>query len=316
VRAAIQSPFWPAATPRGSRLLGMVRHTFAHQYQVDREIGRGVDSRTFLAVDREGQKVALKILHPEVFESVASDRFLREIRLASQLNHPHIARLLASGEQEWLVYLVTAFIDGPSLREVLGRDGQLSVTDTAQMGCDLLNALDHAHELGIVHRDVKPENVLISPDRGAVLLDFGIARAIITSATDEITRTGITVGTSAYMSPEQINGDQPIDGRSDLYALGCVLFECLAGRAPFVWRKEIVVLQLHLTEPAPDVRTFRNDVPSELAEVIGKALAKLPAERWQSAAEMRSGIGNCNLFPMEAPLGITTGGRPRDGTTG
>ncbi len=284
----------PAATVPRSRLLGLVRHAFTDQYQVDREIGRGGDSRTFLAVDREGQKVALKILHPEVFESVAADRFLREIRLASQLNHPHIARLLHSGEREWLVYLVTAFIDGPSLREVLSGIRQLSVGDTHRMGCELLEALGHAHQRGIVHRDVKPENVLISPDRGAVLLDFGIARAIVTSATDEITRTGITVGSSTYMSPEQINGDLELDGRSDLYSLGCMLFECLAGRAPFVWRKEIVVLQLHLTEPAPDVRTFRPDVPSELAEVIGKALAKRPQERWQSATEMRDMLANCH----------------------
>jgi serine/threonine protein kinase len=275
------------------QILRLVRHAFADQYQVDREIGRGGNSRTFLAVDREGQKLALKILHPEVLESVAAHRFLREIRLASRLNHPHIARLLDSGERDWLVYLVTAFIDGPSLREVLSRSRQLSVADTLRMGCELLDALDHAHQLGIVHRDVKPENVVISPDLGAVLLDFGIARAIVTSATDEITRTGITVGSSAYMSPEQINGDQTLDGRSDLYSLGCVLFESLAGRAPFVWRKEIVVLQLHLTEPAPDVRVFRHDVPAELAEAIGKALAKQPGERWQSAAEMRDILSSC-----------------------
>ena len=183
----------PAATPPRSRLLGLVRHAFADQYQVDREIGRGGDSRTFLAFDGEGQKLALKILHPEVFESVAADRFLREIRMASQLNHPHIARLLDSGERDWLVYLITAFIEGPSLREVLGRSPELSIADTLRIGCELLDALDHAHQLGIVHRDVKPENVLISTDRGAVLLDFGIARAIITSGTDAITRTGITV---------------------------------------------------------------------------------------------------------------------------
>jgi eukaryotic-like serine/threonine-protein kinase len=283
-----------AATPPRSRLLGLIRHAFANQYQVEREIGRGGNSRTFLAVDREGQKVALKILHPEVFESVAADRFLREIRLASQLNHPHIARLLDSGERDWLVYLVTAFIDGASLREVLGRSRQLGVADTLRVGCELLGALDHAHQLGIVHRDVKPENVIISPGRGAVLLDFGIARAIVTSISREITRAGLTVGSSSYMSPEQINGDQKIDGRSDLYSVGCVLFECLAGRPPFVWRKEAVVLQLHLTEPAPDVRTFRPDVPAGVAGAINKALAKQPGERWQSATEMQAIIANCH----------------------
>jgi serine/threonine protein kinase len=285
----------PQSGAQGVRpqLLGLVRHAFGDRYQVDREVGRGGDARVFLAYDRAGQKVALKILHPEFLESVAADRFLREIKLVSRLSHPRIARLLASGEQDWFVYLAMEFIDGPSLREVLGRGRRLSVADTLRVACDLLDALHHAHQLGIVHRDVKPENVIISPDRGAVLLDFGIARAIITSVSREITRAGITVGSSSYMSPEQINADQKIDGRSDLYSLGCVLFECLTGRPPFIWRKEAVVLQLHLTEPVPDVRTLRPDVPPQLARAINQALAKLPAERWQSAAGMRDIFGSC-----------------------
>jgi len=278
-----------------AQLLGLVRQVFADRYQVECEIGRGGAARVFLAVDREGQKLALKILHPEFLESVAADRFLREIRLASQLNHPHIARLFDSGERDWLVYLVMEFIEGVSLRTVLGPGRRLSLADTLRLTCNLLDALDHAHQLGIIHRDVKPENVVISPDRGAVLLDFGIARAIVTSTSDEITRTGMTVGSSSYMSPEQINGDENIDGRSDLYSLGCVLFECLAGRPPFVWRKETVVLQLHLTEPASDVRTFRPDVPPHLAEAINKALAKSPGERWQSAGEMRDILASCHM---------------------
>jgi serine/threonine protein kinase len=284
----------PGAQSVRPQLLGLVRHVFGDHYQVDREIARGGDARVFLAYDRGGQKVALKILHPEFLESVAADRFLREIRLVSQLNHPRIARLLDSGEREWLVYLAMAFIDGPTLRELLGRGRRLSIPDTLRLACHLLDALDHAHQLGIVHRDVKPENVIISPGRGAVLLDFGIARAMVTSASKEITRAGMTVGSSAYMSPEQINGEQNIDGRSDLYSVGCVLFECLAGRAPFVWRKEAVVLQLHLTEPAPDVRTFRPDVPPDLAGAISKAMAKLPEERWQSAAQMRDILASCS----------------------
>lgn len=275
------------------QLLGLVRHAFGDQYQVDREIARGGDARVFLAVDRAGRKVALKILHPEFLESVAADRFVREIRLVSRLNHPHIACLLDAGEQEWFVYLAMAFIDGPSLREVLRRDRRLSLADTLRVACDLLDALEHAHQVGIVHRDVKPENVIISPGRGAVLLDFGIARAVVTSVSNEITRAGLTVGSSSYMSPEQINADRKIDGRSDLYSLACVLFECLTGKPPFVWRKEAVVLQLHLTEPAPDVRNLRPDVPPDLAGAINKALAKVPDERWQSAAEMRGILASC-----------------------
>jgi eukaryotic-like serine/threonine-protein kinase len=273
--------------PVRPQLLGLVQHTFADQFHVEREIGRGGDARVFLAYDRSGRKVALKILHPEFLDSVAAERFLREIKLVSRLNHPRIAGLLDSGERDWFVYLAMAFIDGPTLREALGSRRKLSVSDTLRVARDLLDALRHAHQLGIVHRDVKPENVVICPGRGAVLLDFGIARAIVTSISREITRAGLTVGSSSYMSPEQINGDQKIDGRSDLYSVGCVLFECLAGRPPFVWRKEAVVLQLHLTEPAPDVRTMRPDVPPDLANAIAKALVKLPEERWQSAAEMQ-----------------------------
>jgi eukaryotic-like serine/threonine-protein kinase len=273
--------------PVRPQLLGLVQHTFADQFHVEREIGRGGDARVFLAYDRSGRKVALKILHPEFLDSVAAERFLREIKLVSRLNHPRIAGLLDSGERDWFVYLAMAFIDGPTLREALGSGRKLSVSDTLRVARDLLDALRHAHQLGIVHRDVKPENVVICPGRGAVLLDFGIARAIVTSISREITRAGLTVGSSSYMSPEQINGDQKIDGRSDLYSVGCVLFECLAGRPPFVWRKEAVVLQLHLTEPAPDVRTMRPDVPPDLANAIAKALVKLPEERWQSAAQMQ-----------------------------
>jgi eukaryotic-like serine/threonine-protein kinase len=275
------------------QLLGLVRHAFGDRYEVDREIGRGGDARVFLAVDQAGQRVALKILHPEFLESVQADRFLREIKLVSRLNHPRIARLLDSGEREWFVYLVMDFIEGSSLRDVLGRGRRLSLDDTLRVACDLLDALDHAHRFGIVHRDVKPENVMISPGQGAVLLDFGIARAFATSVSREITRAGLTVGSSSYMSPEQINADRNIDGRSDLYSLGCVLFECLTGRPPFVRRGEAMVLQLHLTEPAPDVRTDRPDVSADFASAITRALAKSPDERWQSAGEMRRVLAGC-----------------------
>jgi serine/threonine protein kinase len=283
----------PKAQSVRPQLLGLMRHLFGEQYQIDREIARGGDARVFLAYDRAGRKVALKILHPELLESVVAERFLREIKLVSQLNHPRIARLLDSGEREWLVYLAMDFINGPTLREILGQGRRLSIADTLRLGSHLLDALAHAHQFGIVHRDVKPENVIISPDRGTVLLDFGIARAMVTSVSKEITRAGMTVGSSAYMSPEQINGEQQIDGRSDLYSLGCVLFECLAGRAPFIWRKEAVVLQLHLTEPPPDVRTFRPEVPECLSSALFKALEKAPGERWQSAAEMGEVLANC-----------------------
>ena len=267
-------------------MLTLVRQAFDGRYQVESEIGRGGNARIFLARDPEGRQVALKILHPELLVSVAADRFLREIKLASRLSHPHIARLLDSGERDWLVYYVMDFVDGQTLRERLDSSRQLSIAETLRIASDLLDALDHAHQQGIIHRDVKPANVVLSA-QGAILLDFGIARAVVASGSDQLTRSGIAVGTSTYMSPEQITAVTDIDHRCDIYSLGCVLYECLAGQAPFVHRNEAVVLQLHLTQPAPDVRTLRSDTPPELATAIAKAMAKTPNERWRSAAEMR-----------------------------
>lgn len=270
-------------------MLALVRQAFTGRYEVEREVGKGGNARIFLARDQSGRAVALKILHPELLVSVAADRFLREIKLASQLNHPHIARLLDSGEQDWLVYYVMSFVEGATLRDYLDSSTRMSIAETRRLAGDLLDALDHAHGRKIIHRDVKPANVVLS-NEGAVLLDFGIARAVAASGTDQLTRSGIAVGTSTYMSPEQITALTDIDHRCDLYSLGCVLFECLAGQPPFVHRNEAVVLQLHLTQPAPDVRTLRSDVPADLATAISKALAKNPGDRWRSAAEMREAV--------------------------
>jgi eukaryotic-like serine/threonine-protein kinase len=270
-------------------MLALVRQAFTGRYEVEREIGRGGNARIFLATDPTGNRVALKILHPELLISVAADRFLREIRLASQLRHPHIAQILDSGEQDWLVYYVMSYVEGSTLRERLDAESRLPLAETSRVACDMLDALDHAHGHGIIHRDVKPANVVLSP-AGAVLLDFGIARAVVASGNDQLTRSGIAVGTSSYMSPEQISAVKEIDHRSDLYSMGCVLYECLAGQPPFVNRNEAVVLQLHLTQPAPDVRTLCRDAPAYLAAAISKALAKHPDHRWSSALAMRDAL--------------------------
>ncbi|MFL5401681.1 MAG: serine/threonine-protein kinase [Gemmatimonadales bacterium] len=266
-----------------------MRQAFVGTYEVEREIGRGGNARIFLARDPTGRAVALKVLHPELLVSVSADRFLREIRLASRLDHPHIAKLLDSGERDWLVYYVMSFAEGLTLRERLDTSPRLPVSETLRLACDLLDALEHAHGHGIIHRDVKPANVVLSGD-GAVLLDFGIARAVVASGTDQLTRSGIAVGTSTYMSPEQITAVSDIDHRSDIYSIGCVLFECLAGQPPFSHRNEAVVLQLHLTQAAPDVRSLRADTPVELASGISRSLAKSPNDRWSSAAAMRDAL--------------------------
>jgi serine/threonine protein kinase len=270
-------------------MLTLVRQAFDGRYEIEREIGKGGNARIFLAREPGGHPVALKILHPELLVSVAADRFLREIKLARQLDHPHIAHLLDSGERDWLVYYVMTYVEGATLREFLASRARLSVPDTLRLADDLLDALEHAHGHGIIHRDVKPENIVISP-QGAVLLDFGIARAVWASGSDRLTRSGIAVGTSTYMSPEQITALKEIDLRSDLYSLGCVLFECLSGQPPFVHKNEAVVLQMHLNQPAPDVRTLRPEVPAELAAAITRALGKTTDERWQTAGTMREAL--------------------------
>ena len=275
-------------------MLPLVQRAFEGKYRVEREIGKGGNARIYLATDREGRRVALKVLHPELLVSVAADRFLREIRLCAQLEHARIARLIDSGEQDWIVYYVMTYVEGPTLREQLGRVAQLPFGEAVRLADDLLDALDHAHRHGIVHRDVKPENIVLGAE-GAVLLDFGIARAVAASGSDRLTRSGIAVGTSTYMSPEQITAVKEIDHRSDIYSLGCVLFECLAGQPPFMHRNEAVVLQLHLTQPAPDLRTLRPDTPRELSEAIARALAKTPDSRWQTAAAMRESLAGARV---------------------
>jgi serine/threonine-protein kinase len=270
-------------------MLALVRQAFTGKYEVDREIGKGGNARIFLARDPSGQTVALKILHPELLVSVAADRFLREIKIASRLDNPHIAKILDSGEREWLVYFVMSYVEGATLRERLDTTRCLPIAETLRIACDILEALEHAHSQGVIHRDVKPANIVLSSE-GAVLLDFGIARAVIASGSDQLTRSGIAVGTSTYMSPEQITALADIDHRSDLYSLGCVLFECLAGQPPYAHRNEAVVLQFHLNQPVPDVRSLRGDTPPELATTITKALAKTREERWPSAAAMREAL--------------------------
>lgn len=257
---------------------------------MDREIARGGAARVFRAQDASGQTVALKVLHPELVVSVTSERFLREVAFLAQVSHPRIPRLLDWGESEWLVWYVMPYVEGSSVRECLARARRLDVADTLRMADDLLDTLSFAHGTGIVHRDVKPENIVLSSE-GAVLLDFGIARAIARSGTDRLTRSGFAVGTSAYMSPEQVEARQDIDHRSDLYSLGCVLFECLAGRPPYTAARDEAVLRMHLDGAVPDLRALRDDVPGPLADAIHRALRVARDERWPSAGEMREALG-------------------------
>lgn len=266
-------------------LLPLVRQALGNQYQVEREIGRGGAAVVFLARNPEGIAVALKVLRPELAVTVAAQRFLQEISFLSRLSHPHIGGLIDSGEKDWLIYYVMPYWEGPSLQQYLTKYRRLRIDDALRLARDLLDALAHAHGQNIVHRDVKPDNIILTPD-GAVLLDFGIARAIALSGQTKLTRSGIAIGTSAYMSPEQITALRELDHRSDIYSLGCVLFEAIAGRGPFAHPNEAVVLNRHLNEPPPSLRTLAPDTPQQLDTAILRALAKKPEDRWPSARAM------------------------------
>jgi serine/threonine protein kinase len=280
-------------------VLAMVRSVLADRYAVEKEIARGGAARIFLARDSTGTAVALKVLHPELAVSLTAERFLREIGVLSRIDHPRICRLLDYGERDWLIYFVMGYVTGPTLREYLDRVRRAPIADTIRGTCEVLEALEYAHGLGVVHRDVKPENIKLSPE-GAVLMDFGIAKAVAASGSSRVTRSGFTVGTTAYMSPEQVEGNKAIDHRSDLYSLGCVIFECLAGAPPYEHPDDRLVLGMHQKGTIPDVRRRRRDAPAKLAQLVTKALAKDPGDRWQTAAEMRRALAACGPAPAPA----------------
>jgi serine/threonine-protein kinase len=279
-----------AAIPK--EVIEYVRQFLGERYVAEEEIGRGGAARVYRARDMAGRLVALKVLRPELLASLTAKRFLREISVLQQLDHPRIARILDFGEAEWLVYFVMEYVSGLTLRKAIDTVRPLPLAEVRRGACEILDAVAHAHGRGIVHRDVKPDNIVLAEGRGAVLLDFGIARAIADSEEHRVTRSGFTVGSSAYMSPEQAAG-HPVDHRTDIYALGCLLFECLAGEPPFVHPMEVQVLQMHQSASPPDVRKQRPEVPKELGRVVAKALEKDPKRRWQSAAEMRAAIEGC-----------------------
>lgn len=272
-------------------LVALINTTLAGKYVAEREVGKGATARIYQARDAAGRTVALKVLRPELLVSVEADRFVREIQLASQLSHRNIARLVDSGSVEWVVYYAMELVQGQTLRERLDGGPPLAESEVASIAADLLAALAHAHEKGVVHRDVKPENVVLSPERGAVLLDFGIARAMQESGGAKLTGTGIAVGTCQYMSPEQIMATAELDGRTDLYSLGCLLYECLTGAPPFVHPSDSVVMQRQVMEAPAELAARRPDLDPALAACVMRALAKRPPDRWSSAIDMRQALG-------------------------
>ena len=259
-------------------------HTGSH-YQVVREIGRGGMAIVFLASDlRHGRQVAVKVLRPEVSDGVAAERFHREIRIAARLTHPRIVSVIDSGDANGVLYYIMPFIDAPTLREHLVGHGALPYAEAAGIARDVARALAHAHSCGVVHRDVKPENIML-PGGEAVVTDFGIARAVEGAGGTALTQVGMASGTPLYMSPEQALGE--CDAAGDVYSLGCVLFELLAGRPPFEGHNAMSILTRHTVENAPHVSAINREIPRWMSQLVARCLAKKPEDRL-SASELES----------------------------
>jgi serine/threonine protein kinase/Flp pilus assembly protein TadD len=265
-----------------TELRDRLKTTLADRYDVEREIGRGGMATVFLAQDRRhGRRVAVKVLHPELAIGLGPDRFLREIQIAARLQHPHIVPLYDSGQAGDLLYYVMPYVEGESLRQRLERERRLPIEDALAIARAVAAALDYAHRQQVVHRDIKPENVMLHEGE-AVVTDFGIAKAVTVAAGENLTQTGTSVGTPAYMSPEQAAGEAELDGRSDIYSLGAMLYEMVGGTAPFTGPTAQAIMAQLFTEPIPRLVAKRAEVPDWLETAVERALAKQPGDRWET----------------------------------
>ena len=270
--------------------LSALSAALADRYRLERELGHGGMATVYLAQDlRHDRAVALKVLKPELAHALGPERFLREIQVTAQLDHPHILPLLDSGDAGGFLYYVMPYVQGETLRTRLMREKQLPLDDAFQIAAEVADALNYAHGQGIVHRDIKPENLLLA-GRHVRVADFGIARAVTAAGGDSLTATGVAIGTPAYMSPEQAGGSKDVDGRSDLYSLGCVLYEMLAGHPPFTGGTAHEILARHSMDAVPSLAAARPTVPEGLERAIATALAKVPADRFSTAAQFADAL--------------------------
>jgi serine/threonine-protein kinase len=273
-----------------SDLADRLQKALEGSYVIEREVGAGGMATVYLARDRKHDRsVAVKVVHPELAAVLGPDRFLREIAITAQLNHPHILPLFDSGRSDGLLYYVMPYVTGESLRARLERERQLSVEEALRITEGVAAALDYAHRHGVVHRDIKPENILLAD--GAVLVaDFGVALAVTNSTDRRMTETGLSLGTPQYMSPEQSMGERTIDGRSDIYSLSCVLYEMLAGEPPFTGPSSQAIVAKILTEAPPPVTAQRPATPPSVAETIRRGLEKIPADRFATASDFATAL--------------------------
>ena len=261
-----------------------LKTALSDRYAIQEEIGAGGMATVYLAEDlKHKRKVAVKVLRLELAATLGPERFVREIEIAANLTHPHILMLIDSGEADGFLYYVMPYIEGESLRERLDREGKLSVDEGIRLTDQVASALSYAHDHGVVHRDVKPENIMLAGDQ-AIVADFGIARAVQAAGGEKLTGTGLAIGTPAYMSPEQAMGLEEVDARSDVYALGCVIYEMVAGRPPFEGTTPQALLAKHAVDTVPRLRASDPAIPVFVERAVEKALAKSPADRFATAS--------------------------------
>ncbi len=272
-----------------------LRGALSQTYTIDRELGRGGMATVYLAQDCKHERmVALKVLHPELAATLGPDRFLREIKVAARLNHPHILGLHDSGEADGFLYYVMPYVEGESLRERLDREHQLPIDEAVHHARSIASALDYAHRQQIVHRDIKPENVMLYEGE-AMVMDFGIAKAVSLAGHDTLTQTGMMVGTPAYVSPEQAAGETNLDGRSDQYSLACVLYEMLTGERAFTGPTPQAVMAKRFTETARSLRSLRGSIPENVERAVSKAMSTDANGRYRTAAMFAQALASSSL---------------------
>jgi serine/threonine-protein kinase len=289
-----------------------LREGLAGKYRIDRELGRGGMATVYLAIDEQRDRsVALKVLHPDLAATLGSERFQREVKLASKLQHPHILSVYDSGDAGGQLWYTMPFVQGESLRDRMSREGQLPIRDAMRIARESALALDYAHRNGVVHRDIKPENILLS-DGQAIVADFGIARAVA----DEhgLTQTGMAVGTPGYMSPEQATGERTIDARTDIYALGCVLYEMIAGEQPITGPNAQAIIARKMTETPRALMTVRTTVPAALSQLVDSMVARSAADRPESAKAVATTLEDISASGATGATGAVVAARPAVGS--
>ncbi len=276
--------------------LDKLRGALSQSYTIDRELGRGGMATVYLAQDGKHERlVALKVLHPDLAASLGPDRFLREIKLAARLNHPHILPLHDSGEADGFLYYVMPYVEGESLRERLDREQHLNVDEAVHHGRAIASALDYAHRQGIVHRDIKPENVMLYEGE-AMVMDFGIAKAVSSAGAETLTQTGMMIGTPAYVSPEQAAGEVNLDGKSDQYSLACVIYEMLTGERPFSGATPQAVMAKRFTETPRPLRAVLNTIPESVEKAVSKAMSTDASGRYSTSAQFGQALASGSLI--------------------